>query len=140
MDRVDLADQKIMVVDDDSQYVRLLERILQINSYHNIYSITDSRKVIDSYKQSKPNLLLIDIEMPYLNGFEIIKMLKEEVEDDILPVIVISAHNDWDHKKRAMELGAQDFIGKPFSQSDILRSIQNFFKTHQANIQRSTTN
>ncbi len=130
MRQADPSQQKIMVVDNNSKYVRLIERILQINSYQNILSITDPMKAVTIYNDSRPDLLLINIEMPDIDGFEVLKMLHYERQDEPLPVIMFSDQTDGSQKAKALEFGVQDVIAKPFSQREIVDSVNRFFKQH----------
>jgi two-component system KDP operon response regulator KdpE len=140
MNQTDLPDLMIMVVDDNSHYVRLMERILQVNSYDNILSLTDPMKVVDTYKRSQPDLLLMDIEMSRINGFEILKMLQDEKQAGRLPVILFTENTDPDQKVKALELGAQDVIAKPFSHKEVMTSINRFFERYQQHKQTDTPN
>ena len=116
-----------MVVDHISQYVRLIERILLINSYQNILSITDPMMAVTIYKESRPDLLLMNMDMPDLDGFEILRMLQDERQDEPLPVIMFSEQTDV---SKAFELGVQDVIAKPFSQTEVVESVNRFFRHH----------
>ncbi len=131
MRQAELSQQKIMVVDDNTHYVRLIERILQINSYQNILSVTDPTVVVDTYKSSQPDLLLMDIEMRDMNGFDILRMLQNGRQGEPLPVILFSEQTDGDQKAKALALGAQDVIGKPFSQTEVVASINRFFERYE---------
>ncbi len=131
MNQADFSQRKIMVVDDNSHYVRLIERILQVNSYHNILSLTDPEKVVDIYKSSRPDLLLMDIDMSCISGFDILERLQDEKKGGYLPVILFTERTGWDQKAKAFELGAQEVISKPFSQSEIVTSVKSFFERYE---------
>jgi Response regulator containing a CheY-like receiver domain and an HD-GYP domain len=120
-------EHKIMVVDDNPANVKVLEKILKYNGYSNIRSITDSRKVLEQYIEYRPDLMLLDLMMPHMDGFEILEKLKC-VEEGYLPVIVVTAQNGREDRLKALELGAQDFIGKPLDSSEVLTRIRNFLK------------
>lgn len=131
MRRADLSQRKIMIVDGNSHYVRLIERILQFNSYQNILSTTDPMKAIDMYVKTQPDLLLMDMEMTSINGMDVLKMLQIDRHSGSLPVILFSDKTDTDQKARALDLGAQDVIAKPFRQTEFVASIQRFFEQNQ---------
>lgn len=128
MKTADVTQQKIMIVDGNSRYARLIARILQLNSYQNVLSLTDPFKLVDAFKNAQPDLLLMDMEMPEISGFDILASLREQRKDGQLPVIAISERADSAQKMKAMALGVQDMIGKPFSQHDIVSSIARFFE------------
>lgn len=132
MNQTNLSQKKILVVDDNSHYLRLIERILQINSYQNILTLTDPKNVVDTYKSLKPDLLLIDIPMSSINGLDILNELRNERKDELLPVILFTEHKNTDQMVKALELGIQDVIAKPFSQKDVLLSINSFFEETSA--------
>ena len=124
-------DNKIMIVDDSPTSVMFLERMLSQYGFKNIVSVGDPRMVMEKYLEYEPDLLLLDLVMPYLNGFDILEQLDELTESSYLPVIVITSQNDKENKLKALSLGAQDFIGKPFDDSEVLTRISNFLNVRQ---------
>lgn len=124
----ELLTQKIMVVDDNPTNVFLLEKILHIEGYYNINSETDSRMVMSTVDSYHPDLLLLDLKMPHIDGFEILQAMRERNTEDIIPIIVITAQNDKENRLKAFSLGANDFIGKPFDQIEVLTRIRNFLE------------
>lgn len=119
---------KILVVDDNSSNVLLLRRMLEINQFKNILTTTDSREVVQIYLNHNPDLILLDLKMPHLDGFQVLEQLNQIKEDEYLPVIMITAQNDQDSKMRALALGAREFIGKPFDQAEIIMRIKNILE------------
>ena len=124
----DYANARILIVDDNSSNVYLLERVLKRRGYNNVDSETDSRKVRQLYLDNRYDLILLDIRMPYLDGYEVIGQLKEVVGDDYLPILVITAQTDDDTRKRAIESGAKDFLTKPFDASEALNRVHNMLE------------
>lgn len=124
-------ENNIMIVDDSPTSVMLLEKMLRQYGFKNILSITDPRMVMEEYLEFQPDLLLLDLVMPYLDGFDILEQLDELNESTYLPVIVITSQNDKENKLRALSLGAQDFIGKPFDDSEVITRINNFLNVRQ---------
>lgn len=131
MNQTDLLQQKILVVDDNTHYLRLIERILQINSYQNIMTLTDPKNVVDTYKSLKPDLLLIDIQTSSINGLDILNELRIERKGGLLPVILFTEQKNSEKRVKAPELGIQDVIEKPFSQKEVLASINSFFEANK---------
>ncbi len=126
-------ESKILIVDDNPANVKLLEKILKINGYTNIETLTDARQALILYEEFDPDLMLLDLKMPYFDGFSIMEFLKDEVGLVYLPVIVITAQNDKQNRMRALELGAQDFIGKPFDTAEVVLRVGNFLDIRTIN-------
>ncbi|WP_135077300.1 HD domain-containing phosphohydrolase [Terasakiella sp. SH-1] len=121
-----LKDSKILVVDDNPSNVLLLEALLQQEDYHNITSTTDPTVVRSLHEEHDFDLILLDIQMPKLNGFEVMEQLKEHHDqDDYLPVLVLTAQTDMDTRLRSLDLGARDFVTKPFQHAEVLQRIHN---------------
>lgn len=125
---IKVVQPKILIVDDNAANVLLLERMLRISGYTDIVTTTDSREALRLYHTIHPDLLLLDLQMPYYSGFDILEQLNNYKEGDYLPVIVITAQNDKENKIKALELGAKDFIGKPFDHTEILMRIRNMLE------------
>lgn len=119
---------KILIVDDNSVNILLLEKMLNMYGYNNIKTLTDSREVIPLYTLYKPDILLLDLKMPYLDGFQVLEQLNNIRKDDYLPVIVITAQNDKENCLKALKLGARDFIGKPFDTTEVMMRIANMLE------------
>lgn len=122
----DRKSDRILILDDHPANTKLLARILELSGHKNIHSITDPRKFFDTYFELRPDLVLLDLKMPYMDGFTILEKLKETDEDGCLPVIVISAQNEQENRLKALRLGVHDFIGKPFDQAEVVTRVQNF--------------
>ena len=104
---------RILIVDDTAPNVFLLEQLLKINGYANIFTLTDSREVLQTYDAVKPDLLLLDLKMPHFDGFDILEQLNDLREDDYLSVIVITAQSDKENRLKALELGAKILSASP---------------------------
>jgi putative two-component system response regulator len=124
---------RILIVDDNSVNILLLEKLLKMSGYSNIMSTTDSRETLSLYREHYPDLILMDLRMPYLDGFEVMEQLNAVKEDDFLPIIAITAYNDQEHKLKALTLGAKDFIGKPFDYAEVLMRIKNILEIRLLN-------
>lgn len=123
-----LFDAKILLVDDNLSNVLLLQKILQLHGYKNLKYITDSRETIDTYITYQPDLLLLDLRMPYMDGLEVLKKLNEIKGDDYLPVIIVTAQDDKETRLKGYELGAKDFISKPIDHIEVLIRIKNMLE------------
>jgi len=122
------VDAKILIVDDQKPNVELLEMILELAGYSSVTGITDPRLVLDLYLEHHFDLILLDIRMPHLDGFQVMEQLSAVIQDDYLPVLVLTAEKEEETRFRAFELGAKDFITKPFDQIEVLHRIHNMLE------------
>jgi CheY-like chemotaxis protein len=113
-------DGRILIVDDQQSNVRLLEHTLRRGGFDSISTTTDPRAVTALHRDHRYDLILLDLVMPEMNGFEVMEGLSE-IEEGELPVLVMSA--DPRHKARAMKAGAREFIGKPFVLSELVACV-----------------
>ncbi len=134
------ATLKILIIDDNSANVLLLEKMLRIHGYQSISSLTDPRLVYDTLRADLPDLVLLDLKMPYLDGFTILDWIRNELGNTMLPVIIITAQSDSENKLKALQLGAQDFIGKPFDPPEVLTRIHNLLQIKSLHNQLQESN
>jgi signal transduction histidine kinase len=127
----DLASAKILIVDDEPANVRLLERTLMNAGYREVSSTTDSRRVLPLYREVLPDLLLLDLMMPHLDGVGVLQQLTTEVGNAFVPVLVLTADATPEPKRRALAAGAHDFLTKPFDQFEVLLRIRNLLNTRR---------
>jgi PAS domain S-box-containing protein len=113
----------ILVVDDQEANVQLLEQLLADAGYTSVTSTLDSREVCALHRRHNYDLILLDLQMPNLDGFQVIEGLKTSIVDAWLPVMVLTAQPG--HKLRALEAGAKDFISKPFDLVEVKTRIHN---------------
>lgn len=123
---IDIFNANILIVDDKKSNVLLLELILRRANYTSITSTLDGREVCELYRNNRYDLILLDLQMPEMDGFEVIKALKKIEQNEYLPVLVITAQPS--HKIDALQLGAKDFIAKPFDQIEVLTRIYNMLE------------
>src|SRR6058998_2649579 len=121
---------RILVIDDDSGNVRLLERFLKDAGYRDVQSTTDSRKAPALYQTFQPDLILLDLMMPYLDGVAVIQQLSIP-ENVYLPVLVLTADVTLEARQRALAAGAKDFLTKPFDRLEVLLRIKNLLDTRR---------
>jgi putative two-component system response regulator len=120
---------RILVVDDQEPNVRLLEKILQPAGYTNVRSVRDSRQAVGAFREFRPDLILLDLHMPHLDGFGVLRQLAPLIpEGDYLPIIVLSADILPEAKKKALSMGAKDFLTKPFDAQEVLLRIHNLLE------------
>lgn len=115
---------KILIVDDTESNVVLLESILMDARYNSIQSTTDPREVASIYRETKPDLLLLDWNMPYLNGMEVLEQIKDIEQESYISVMVLTAQTDEGVRVKALQAGAQDFLSKPFNFLEVTLRIK----------------
>jgi PleD family two-component response regulator len=121
---------RILIVDDQPANVLLLERILQQGGYTNNISITDPRQVLQFFTLHQPDLILLDLSMPHLDGFALMTQLRSRIpEGHYLPVLILTADVTPKAKHKALGLGAKDFLTKPFDASEVLLRVYNLLET-----------
>src|SRR6266536_4820372 len=107
---------RILVVDDVPENVRLLEAVLVPRGY-DVVSAIDGRVALELAESAKPDLVLLDVMMPKLDGFAVCRLLREREQTAMLPVIMLTA-SEGPEKTKAIEAGADDFIAKPFNHEE----------------------
>jgi adenylate cyclase len=126
VDSADILKAKILIVDDQQPNVLLLERMLAGAGYLSLASTRDPRAVCDLHRENRYDLILLDLQMPVMDGFEVMEGLKKIESDGYLPVLVITAQPD--HKLRALRAGAKDFVSKPFDLAEVLTRVRNLLE------------
>ena len=139
MEAKSFRDAKIAVIDDEAANVELMQRILQLDGYSNISAHTDPLEFLNTCRVMPPDLVLLDLRMPEIDGFEVLKRLKRSVIDfDYRPVMVITSEDDRETKQRALSSGARDFLSKPVSPVEVRLRVRNLLHTRflQLELQR----
>jgi signal transduction histidine kinase len=125
----DLSSSSILIIDDQQANVDLLEQILAMREYRKVTSTTDSRQVISICKKVNPDLILLDLHMPYMTGTEVINQLRGLDSDSYLPILVLTADITPEAKRQALQAGASDFLSKPFDVTEVLLRVRNLLET-----------
>jgi signal transduction histidine kinase len=124
-----LSQAKVLIVDDEPANVRLLERILALSGCTQVLTTTDSRQSLPLFLDFEPDIVLLDLNMPYLNGFAVLEQLKAAMHaEDYLPVLILTADITIETKRRALAGGAQDFLTKPLDHSEVVLRIKNLIE------------
>ena len=122
----DILRGKVLIVDDQKANILVLERMLRRAGYVSVASTTVPEEVCGLYRENRYDLILLDLLMPGMSGFEVMKGLKQIETDGYLPVLVITAQPD--HKLRALQSGARDFVAKPFDLAEVLARVRNMLE------------
>lgn len=135
-DKPSFLQARILVVDDEPPNVELLLRALSRAGYVNLKGITDSRQVSGLLTEFQPDLILLDLLMPHVDGFGLLEMLAETVPStSYLPVLVLTADVTAETKRKALARGAKDFLTKPFDLSEVLLRIGNMLEIRHLHLE-----
>ncbi|GAB2879825.1 hypothetical protein GCM10027046_04770 [Uliginosibacterium flavum] len=122
----EILSASILIVDDQQPNISLLEQLLSEAGYTWVTSTMDPQEVCALHRKNNYDLILLDLQMPMMDGFEVMEGLKTNSGDDYLPVIVLTAQPG--HKLRALQAGAKDFISKPFDLLEVKTRIRNMLE------------
>jgi putative two-component system response regulator len=126
------GDAHILIVDDTPANIRLLRDLLQQDGYTEVTGITDPRETVAAVLAQRPDLILLDLLMPHLDGFQVLQHLRPLVpEDEFLPVLVLTADATSETRRRALASGASDFLTKPLDGLEVLLRVRNLLHTRR---------
>jgi serine phosphatase RsbU (regulator of sigma subunit) len=132
----DILNSRVLIVDDQEANVFLLEHILRGAGYASVASTMDPREVCELHRQNRYDLILLDLEMPGMDGFQVMEGLKEIETEGYLPVLVITAEPG--HKLRALQAGAKDFISKPLDLAEVRARAYNMLEVRLLHMETKT--
>jgi putative two-component system response regulator len=119
----------LLIVDDEAANVKLLEKVLAVEGYSNVQATTDPRQALDIIREQGTDLVLLDLNMPHLNGFEVMAQIHAHLESPPV-ILVLTAQTDLEHRLRALREGARDYIAKPFEIPELLARVRNLLEVH----------
>ena len=128
----DLKHANIMVVDDELSNVRLLEKILLTMGYRNVVCTQDPLQVMSLYKEHHSDLILLDLDMPILDGYGVMDQFNELTENHPPAILVLTAQHTQSFRQRALDSGARDYVTKPFDANELLSRIRNLLEVQMA--------
>jgi PleD family two-component response regulator len=124
-----LCTAKILIVDDEEADIRVLEWALGQAKFPNCRSVKDSTLAQKEFIQYQPDIVLLDFDMPNLDGFAVLKLLRESTPaGEFLPVLMITGENTAEMRSRALAAGASDFLGKPIDYLEVTLRIRNLLQ------------
>jgi len=121
----DVLTSRIMIVDDEAVNVRVVRKLLNRLGYQNLTSTTDSTQVLELLRRQQPDVLLLDVMMPEVSGFAILKAMQSDDALRSIPVLVLTAMSDRKTRLTSLELGANDFLEKPIDQAELSPRVRN---------------
>jgi putative two-component system response regulator len=131
---------RILIVDDEDGNIDILRRILTRAGLSRLESTTDSRQAAALYVEHRPDLILLDLHMPHMDGLEVMDQLNEIAEASYLPILILSGDLTPEARREALSRGAKDFVNKPFQQDELLLRIKTLLETRLLYIQIQSQN
>jgi len=128
-----LKEASILVVDDEPANIRLVEKMLAMTGYRNVISTVDSTQVLSLYQEHNSDLILLDLDMPKLDGFAVLDKLGGLKNVILPPILVLSAMHMQSFRQRALDNGARDYVTKPFDADELLSRVRNLLEVQLAN-------
>ena len=130
IDSEEILSCRILVIDDEEANVRLLASILEREGYHDLHCLTESTLALERYITLDPDLVLLDLMMPEVDGFQLLEAFSRHDAPDVFrPVLVLTADTTIHARRRALALGAKDFVSKPFDVIEVGLRITNLLET-----------
>jgi signal transduction histidine kinase len=136
-----LADSRILVVDDQLANLRVLQTVLDIAGYQNVRCLNDSREVLPAVAEFSPDLIMLDLHMPHVDGLEVMDQLAQLIpQDDYVPVLVLTGDASSGAKEQALSRGAHDFLSKPLNRTEVQLRVKNLLQSRSLHLQLKTQN
>ena len=121
----------VLIVDDQPVNIQLLKVLLREAGYTRIVATTEPRDALDLYLTHRPDIVLLDLQMPHLDGFGVMAQLHEHETTGFIPILVLTAETDPTVRYRALQSGARDFLNKPFDRIETTARIRNLIELRQ---------
>ncbi len=122
------SDFKILICDDSVTNVMVLAKLCQSEGFTDTQTVTDPRKVVPLIEAQNFDLLMLDIEMPHMSGFDVMSEIRKRHADELLPILILTVLQNTDIRNRALAEGASDFLNKPFDQTEVILRVKNLLK------------
>ncbi|RUS49072.1 HD-GYP domain-containing protein [Cohnella sp. AR92] len=141
MDRQWRSSAKFLIVDDQEYNIGLLDRILRRAGYENLHGTTEPARALELFQELRPDIVLLDLHMPEIDGFTLLKQLGERIgQREFLPIVVLTADVTPEARTEALNLGANDFLTKPLDKLEVVLRINNLIKTRFYHLQLQSQN
>jgi DNA-binding response OmpR family regulator len=137
----DLKKARILIMDDDVGTICLLQNVFNRTGFVNHTSLTDSREASQRILELQPDLVLLDLNMPKVTGFDVLRELRTKLPPNaFLPILVVTVESSPKTKRKALAGGATDFLQKPFDISELLMRIRNLLRTRLLHLELQKQN
>ncbi len=131
----DVEGMRILVVDDEESNLLVIRRLLEREGFTAVEGVTDPAEGVSRFRAAPPDLLLLDLRMPRMDGFQVMKVIREDLPPEVyLPILILTGDLDPEAKERALRAGARDFITKPFDRTEVILRIRNLLETRQLHL------
>ena len=128
----DTAAARILVVDDEPTNLKLADAMLRSDGYRELVLVQDPRELLARYAEAPADLILLDLNMPHLDGYAVMAQLKALGDPLLPPILVLTAQASHEHLLRSLTAGARDFVTKPFDRAELLMRVRNLLDAHLA--------
>lgn len=136
-----LADSRILIVDDQAANLTALEAVLGFAGYSNLKCLSDSRDVLPVFNDFAPDLIVLDLHMPHVDGLVVMDQLASVIrQEDYLPILVLTGDATSEAKQRALSRGAHDFLSKPLNSTEVQLRVRNLLQTRYLHLQLKDQN
>lgn len=126
----EILSRRILVIDDEEANVLLLRSVLEREGYRDIHTLTDPTAAAVAYTDLAPDIVLLDLMMPQVDGFQLLEAFaRHDRADEYRPILVLTADPSLQTRRRALALGAKDFVSKPFDVIEVALRISNLLET-----------
>ncbi len=124
--------KKILLIDDSSFFAKLIQNVLETVDYVVIHA-SSGEEGLHLVRKEKPDLVLLDVVMPDMDGFEVCKILRDDESNNLMPIIMLTSQDEQDDKLMGLELGADDYIIKPFNDRELISRVRNTLRRIERN-------
>lgn len=126
----EILSRRVLVIDDEEPNLLLLRSVLEREGYSDVHCLTDPTKAMQAYVDLEPDLVLLDLMMPEVDGFQLLEAFgRHDKAEEFRPVLVLTADTTLQARRRALALGAKDFVAKPFDVIEVALRISNLLET-----------
>jgi two-component system, NtrC family, sensor kinase len=132
----DLTGFRILIVDDQVANLQSLATVLELSGYSSVHCLDDSRRIVGVVREFQPDLILLDLHMPHVDGLAALELLGEVIpRDEYLPVLMLTGDATSDAKEKAFSCGAHDFLTKPLNRTEVRLRVRNLLETRRLHLQ-----
>ena len=126
----EILSRRVLAIDDEEPNLLLLRSMLEREGYSDVHCLTDPKKAMQAYLDLEPDLVLLDLMMPEVDGFQLLEAYgRHDKVEEFRPVLVLTADTTLQARRRALALGAKDFVAKPFDVIEVALRISNLLET-----------